>query len=142
MICALAVGLKYRLGYDDSLDVVAVHLVGGLVGTLMIGLVANETYTGDAALVGLFYGGGIELLGKQAVAAGAVTLYSFVAALIFGLLIHRTIGFRVSEDAEVGGIDLASHAEAAYEITAASGPSGRQPASVGSTAPAKEGSVS
>ncbi|HEX6195062.1 MAG TPA: ammonium transporter [Jiangellaceae bacterium] len=142
VICALAVGLKYRLGYDDSLDVVAVHLVGGLVGTLMIGLVANETYTGDAALVGLLYGGGIELLGKQAVAAGAVTLYSFVAALIFGLLIHRTIGFRVSEDAEVGGIDLASHAEAAYEITAASGPSGRQTASVGSTAPAKEGSVS
>jgi Amt family ammonium transporter len=140
IICALAVGLKYRLGYDDSLDVVAVHLVGGLVGTLMIGLVANETFTGDAALVGLFYGGGIELLGKQAVAAGAVMLYSFVAALIFGLLIHRTIGFRVSEDAEVGGIDLASHAEAAYEITTASGPSGRQTASV--AAPAKEGSVS
>ncbi len=123
VICALAVGLKYRFGYDDSLDVVAVHLVGGLVGTLLIGFLANETYTGDAALRGLFYGGGVELLGRQAVAAGAVMLYSFAVAFILGLIIHRTVGFRVSEDAEVGGIDLASHAEAAYEITPAAGPS-------------------
>ena len=123
VLCALAVSLKYRFNFDDSLDVVAVHLVGGVIGTLMIGLLATETFTGDAALEGLFYGGGIELLGNQAVAAGATIVYSFVIAYILGILIHRTVGFRVSEDAEVGGIDLAVHVEAGYEFTPAAGPS-------------------
>jgi Amt family ammonium transporter len=123
-VCALAVGLKYRFGYDDSLDVVAVHLVGGVIGTLMIGLLATETFTGDAALEGLFYGGGIDLLWKQAVAAGATIGYSFVVALILGLAIHKTIGFRVSEDDEIGGIDLAIHVETGYDIIPAAGPSG------------------
>jgi Amt family ammonium transporter len=123
-LCALAVGLKYRFGYDDSLDVVAVHLVGGVIGTLMIGLLATETFTGDAALEGLLYGGGIDLLWKQAVAAGAVIGYSFVVALILGLAIHKIIGFRVSEDDEIGGIDLAIHVETGYDITPAAGPSG------------------
>ncbi|HEX6234848.1 MAG TPA: ammonium transporter [Jiangellaceae bacterium] len=122
-LCALAVSLKYRFNFDDSLDVVAVHLVGGVVGTLMIGLLATEKFTGDPALEGLFYGGGMELLGKQAVAAGATIAYSFVIAYILGVLIHRTVGFRVSEDAEVGGIDLAVHVEAGYEFTPAAGPS-------------------
>jgi Amt family ammonium transporter len=122
-LCALAVGLKYRFNFDDSLDVVAVHLVGGVIGTLMIGLLATETFTGDPALEGLFYGGGIDLLGNQAVAAGATIVYSFVIAYILGILIHRTVGFRVSEDAEVGGIDLAVHVEAGYEFTPAAGPS-------------------
>jgi Amt family ammonium transporter len=123
-LCALAVSLKYRFNFDDSLDVVAVHLVGGVIGTLMIGLLATETFTGDPALEGLFYGGGIDLLGNQAVAAGATIVYSFVIAYILGILIHRTVGFRVSEDAEVGGIDLAVHVEAGYEFTPAAGPSG------------------
>jgi Amt family ammonium transporter len=123
-VCALAVSLKYKYGYDDSLDVVAVHLVGGVIGTLMIGLLATETFTGDPELEGLFYGGGVDLLWRQAVAAGAVIVFSFVVAYILGTLIQRTIGFRVSEDAEVGGIDLASHVEAGYEITPAAGPSG------------------
>ncbi|HEX5996158.1 MAG TPA: ammonium transporter [Jiangellales bacterium] len=122
-LCALAVSLKYRFNFDDSLDVVAVHLVGGVIGTLMIGLLATETFTGDAALEGLLYGGGVDLLGKQAVAAGATIIYSFVIAYILGVLIHRTVGFRVSEDAEVGGIDLAVHVEAGYEFTPAAGPS-------------------
>jgi Amt family ammonium transporter len=123
-LCALAVSLKYRFNFDDSLDVVAVHLVGGVIGTLMIGLLATEAFTGDPALEGLFYGGGIDLLGNQAVAAGATIVYSFVIAYILGILIHRTVGFRVSEDAEVGGIDLAVHVEAGYEFTPAAGPSG------------------
>ncbi|HEU4542320.1 MAG TPA: ammonium transporter [Jiangellaceae bacterium] len=122
-LCALAVSLKYRFNFDDSLDVVAVHLVGGVIGTLMIGLLATETFTGDPALEGLFYGGGVDLLGKQAVAAGATIIYSFVIAYILGILIHRTVGFRVTEDAEVGGIDLAVHVEAGYEFTPAAGPS-------------------
>ena len=137
-LCALAVSLKYRFNFDDSLDVVAVHLVGGVIGTLMIGLLATETFTGDAALEGLFYGGGIELLGNQAVAAGATIVYSFVVAYILGILIHRTVGFRVSEDAEVGGIDLAVHVEAGYEFTPAAGPSSSHAAV---SAAAKERSV-
>ncbi|HEX6325573.1 MAG TPA: ammonium transporter [Jiangellaceae bacterium] len=137
-LCALAVSLKYRFNFDDSLDVVAVHLVGGVIGTLMIGLLATETFTGDPALEGLFYGGGIELLGNQAVAAGATIVYSFVIAYILGILIHRTVGFRVSEDAEVGGIDLAVHVEAGYEFTPAAGPSSSHAAV---SAAAKERSV-
>ncbi len=114
VLCALAVGLKYRLKYDDSLDVVGVHLVGGIIGTLMIGLLATDL--APAGVNGLFYGGGLDQLGKQAVGAGAVLGYSFVVALILGLLIKTTIGFRISKDDEISGIDLAEHAESAYEF--------------------------
>ncbi|WP_084100164.1 ammonium transporter [Demequina sp. NBRC 110051] len=109
---ALAVGLKYKFGYDDSLDVVGVHLVSGLWGTLAIGLLANGTINGDA---GLFYGGGITLFGVQAAAAGVTIVYSAIATLIIGLVIKYTIGLRVSEEVEVSGIDLAEHGETAYE---------------------------
>ncbi|WP_062384974.1 ammonium transporter [Demequina iriomotensis] len=112
VLSALAVGLKYKLGYDDSLDVVGVHLVSGLWGTLAIGLVASGTINGDA---GLFYGGGITLLGVQAAAAAIVIVYSAIMTLILGLLIKYTLGLRVSEDVEVSGIDLAEHGETAYE---------------------------
>ncbi|WP_062134934.1 ammonium transporter [Demequina aestuarii] len=111
-LSALAVGLKYKLGYDDSLDVVGVHLVSGLWGTLAIGLIANGTINGDA---GLFYGGGITLLGVQAAAAAVVMAYSAVVTLIIALAIKYTIGFRVSEEVEVAGIDFAEHGETAYE---------------------------
>ncbi len=114
VLCALAVGLKYKLGYDDSLDVVGVHLVGGIVGTLLIGFLATDL--APAGVNGLFYGGGLEQLGKQAIGAGAVLAYSFIIATILGLLIKHTIGFRISEDDEVQGIDLAEHAETAYEF--------------------------
>ncbi|NEE01958.1 ammonium transporter [Phytoactinopolyspora halotolerans] len=122
-VCALCVSLKYRWNYDDSLDVVAVHLVGGIVGTLMIGFLATESFTGDPELEGLFYGGGLELLGKQALAAAVVIVFSFVVAYALGLLIQRTVGFRVSEETEVTGIDLEQHLEAGYELTPATGPS-------------------
>lgn len=115
VLCALAVGLKYKLGYDDSLDVVGVHLVGGIVGTLLIGLFATDAYIADSA-TGLFYGGGWELLGKQAIAAGAVIAYSFILTFIIAFAIDKTIGFRVSQDDEVRGVDLANHAETAYEF--------------------------
>ena len=115
-VCALAVGIKYRLGYDDSLDVVAVHLVGGLVGTLLIGLLGT-TSVNDGGVDGLFYGGGLAQLGKQAVAAGAVLAYSFVGALVIGWLIKVTMGWRISREAEVTGIDESEHAESAYELT-------------------------
>ena len=76
-LCALAVGLKFRFGFDDSLDVVGVHLVGGLVGTLLIGFFATARH--PAGVDGLFYGGGVDQLWRQAVAAFAVLVYSFVA---------------------------------------------------------------
>lgn len=114
VVCALAVGLKYKLGYDDSLDVVGVHLVGGLLGTLFIGLAANPG--SPAAGTGLFYGGGLELLGKQAIGSFAVLIYSFVVAFIVGWIINKTMGFRVSEEHEVNGIDVSVHAETAYEF--------------------------
>jgi Amt family ammonium transporter len=108
-LCALSVGLKFKLGFDDSLDVVAVHLVGGIVGTILIGFVGVD--------VGLFNGGGTEQLVKQVIGAGAVLAYSFIATLIIGKIIDLTIGFRISRDEEVAGIDLAIHAERAYELT-------------------------
>ncbi|MDQ3790522.1 MAG: ammonium transporter [Actinomycetota bacterium] len=114
--CALAVGLKYKFGFDDSLDVVGVHLVGGLWGTLAIGLF-QTTYVNDTGVSGLFYGGGAAQLGKQAVGALAVLAFSFVVTLIIGFLIKVTMGWRVSDEEEVTGIDEAEHAESAYEFS-------------------------
>ena len=112
ILSALAVGLKYKFGYDDSLDVVGVHLVAGLWGTLAIGLFGTTTF---GAWEGLFVGGGLAGLGAQAVAALVSIVYCAIATLIIGLAIKATIGLRVSEDVEVAGIDLAEHGETAYE---------------------------
>ncbi len=109
VLCALSVGLKFRFGFDDSLDVVAVHLVGGIVGTMMIGLVGVE--------VGLFNGGGTEQLIKQATGVVAVLGYSFILTLIIAKAIDLAMGFRISKDQEISGIDLAIHAERGYELT-------------------------
>jgi Amt family ammonium transporter len=135
-ICATAISLKYKLGYDDSLDVVGVHLVGGLFGTLLIGLFATET--APAGVNGLFYGGGADQLGRQAVGAFAVMGYSFVCTLIIGYLIHLTIGFRVSEEEELTGVDVTIHAEGAYELTSVGSPLARHGAS-GAPVPAYAG---
>ncbi|MBP1158059.1 Amt family ammonium transporter [Rhodococcus sp. PvR044] len=121
VLCALAVGLKYRFGYDDSLDVVGVHLVGGLVGTLLIGFVATEE--APAGVKGLFYGGGFDQLWRQAVGAGAVLLYSLVATTIVALIVKYTIGLRASDEAESLGVDEAEHAENAYDFAALGGSS-------------------
>ncbi len=115
VVCAFAVSLKYKLNLDDSLDVVGVHLVGGLVGTLLIGFLATEV--APAGVNGLFYGGGVTQLTSQAIAAFAVLAYSFVMALIIGKLLDLALGFRVSEDDEVAGVDRIEHAESAYELT-------------------------
>ncbi|MDP1876842.1 MAG: ammonium transporter [Actinomycetota bacterium] len=114
VLCALAVGLKYKFKYDDSLDVVGVHLVGGLVGTLLIGLFA--TAASPTGIDGLLYGGGLDQLWKQAVGAGAVLGYSLVVTAIIAFVIKVVIGLRVSKDDEVAGIDLAVHAETGYEM--------------------------
>ena len=116
VVCAFAVGLKYRLGYDDALDVVGVHLVGGLIGTVLIVFFAAPEATAYGA-AGLLYGGGFDLLYQQTVPTLAVLVYSFVVTYGIGFALHRTIGFRISEEAEAEGIDGAEHAEAAYEFS-------------------------
>jgi Amt family ammonium transporter len=117
--CALAVGLKYKLGFDDSLDVVGVHLVGGLIGTLMVGLVATKT--APAAVDGLFYGGGLDQLKRQAIGAFAVLGYSALVTAILALLVKYTIGLRLDREAEAAGVDESEHAETAYDFAASGG---------------------
>jgi Amt family ammonium transporter len=119
VLCALAVGLKYKLGYDDSLDVVGVHLVGGLVGTLLVGLVAAPE--APAAVAGLLYGGGFDQLWRQAIGAGAVLLYSAVGTTIVALIVKYTIGLRLSEEDESSGIDESEHAETGYDLAGVGG---------------------
>lgn len=119
IVCALAVGLKYRLGYDDSLDVVGVHLVGGIWGTLAVGLFASASTT--AGVDGLLYGGGVDQLWRQALGAGVVLVYSFVLTLVIGLVIAKTMRFRVAEQDEVTGIDSVVHAETGYDLDSLGG---------------------
>jgi Amt family ammonium transporter len=125
VLCALAVGLKYRLGYDDSLDVVGVHLVGGLWGTIAIGFLGSAA--APSGVDGLFYGGGVDQLWRQVVGALAVMLFSFILTLVIGIAIQKTMGFRITEEDEVAGIDNVVHAESGYDFASLG--------SSGSTAP-------
>jgi Amt family ammonium transporter len=115
VLCALAVGLKFRFGYDDSLDVVGIHLVGGLAGTLLIGLFADPG--SPAAIAGLFYGGGVDQLWRQAVGAFAVLIYSFVVSLVLAYLVKAMVGLRITEEEESTGIDEVEHAETGYDFS-------------------------
>jgi len=126
--CALAVSLKYKLGFDDSLDVVGVHFVAGWIGSLWIGLFATDvvnSWITDPAILGasngLFYGGGATQLGRQALASGIVSVYSFALAFIIGSVVKLIVGMRVKPDVEVEGIDVAEHAESAYDFSSSSG---------------------
>ena len=114
-VCAWAVGLKYKFGYDDSLDVVGVHFVGGMVGTLLIGILADPE--SPAGVAGLLYGGGFDQLWRQAVGAFAVLIYAFVVSYLIALVIKKTIGWRISAADELSGIDLAEHSEAGYDLS-------------------------
>ncbi len=107
-VCALAIELKFKLGFDDSLDVVGIHLVGGLIGTLYLGFFANGT--------GLIYSGSGTQLLVQAIAAFAVLAYSFTLAWIIGFVIQKTIGFRVKNEDEIAGIDTIVHGEEGYVL--------------------------
>ncbi|OZV77626.1 ammonia channel protein [Micromonospora echinospora] len=123
-VCALAVGLKYKLGYDDSLDVVGVHFVGGWIGCLWIGLFGTSSVSSLVTDEGLFYGGGVTQLGVQALSALIVTVYSFVVAFALGFVIQKTIGFRISAEDEVNGIDITEHAESGYDLSPSGGSAG------------------
>jgi Amt family ammonium transporter len=115
VLCCYAIGLKHKLGFDDSLDVVGVHLVGGAFGAISLGFLAVYPQVAGQHK-GLFYGGGIHQLGVQVLGPVAVGLYSFAIAWILGKLIDKTMGFRLPEEDEVAGIDLTEHAETAYEF--------------------------
>ncbi|TDD41003.1 ammonium transporter [Nonomuraea terrae] len=114
-ICAYAVGLKYKFGYDDSLDVVGVHLVGGVVGAVSLGFLAAYPFL-DQQSEGLFYGGGWGQLGLQVLGPIAVGGYSFIVSWVLGKIIHKTMGFRITTEDEVTGIDITTHAETGYDL--------------------------
>ena len=119
-ICCYAVRLKTKAGYDDALDVVGVHFVGGLIGSLLIGFFANPDFflkpDGETFFSGegLFHGGGLSLLGEQLLANGVAIVWSFVLTFLIVKALQLTIGIRVSEEEEVTGLDLAEHGETAY----------------------------
>lgn len=112
IVCSFAILVKFKLNYDDSLDVVGVHFVGGVVGVLLIGLFATAVMTHGPR--GLLYGGGLGQLGKQSLAMAVVGLYAFAVTYVLAMLIQRFMGFRVSREDEISGVDLTQHAETAY----------------------------
>ncbi|WGL50720.1 ammonium transporter [Nocardioides sp. BP30] len=118
-VCAGAIALKYRFRYDDSLDVVGVHLVGGIVGTVLIGLLASSV--APTGVDGLLYGGGATQLGRQSLGALVVLVYAFAVSGLLGLAVDRAMGFRIDPEHEVAGIDLIVHAESAYDLHVGTG---------------------
>jgi Amt family ammonium transporter len=116
-VCFLAIGLKFRFGYDDALDVIAVHLVGGALGSVLLGLFADAGVN-DAGKDGLFLGGGWSLLGEQVLAVVAVFAFSFVVSLGIGLVLKALLpkGIRVSEEDEERGLDVTQHSETGYSL--------------------------
>jgi len=114
VLCAYAVGLKWRFGFDDSLDVVGVHLVGGIVGTVLIGFLSTAAAPGG--INGLFYGGGLEPLVIQVLTALSAIIWSGLFTLVIALAIKYTMGWRIDADAEQEGIDYTEHGESAYEL--------------------------
>jgi ammonium transporter, Amt family len=114
--CFMAIQLKYRFGYDDALDVVGVHLVGGIVGSLLLGLFADKAVNPDFGADGAFFGGGVQLLGYQAAAVLATLAWSGVVSFVLAKVISATIGLRCSDDEEIAGLDLSQHAETAYSF--------------------------
>ena len=116
VVCLLAVQVKFRLGYDDSLDVVAVHFVGGVLGMLAVGLAATATVNPAVTHEGLLYGGGAWLLGRQVLAIAAATAWAFGVSFVLAKGLDLSMGVRVSEEAEHTGLDQALHAESAYDL--------------------------
>nr|WP_051450707.1 ammonium transporter [Actinospica robiniae] len=139
-VCCYAVNLKHRFDFDDSLDVVGVHLIGGIVGTLCIGLFAAPAEVAgfsNGARVGLFYGGGFDQLGAQAEGGGIILVYSFVLSFALAKLVHATVGLRVSAEAEITGVDQTEHAETAYDWGGLAGTLHRAAVSFGGAASAR-----
>jgi ammonium transporter, Amt family len=119
-VSLFAIRLKFRFKYDDSLDVVAVHYVGGVIGTLFVGLFAAAAVNPAVKHQGLLLGGGLTQLGRQGVGVLAATAFAFTATYAIAWVLRATIGLRVTRDEEAEGLDSSQHAEAAYEFTATS----------------------
>ena len=115
-VCFMAIQLKFRFGYDDALDVIGVHLVGGIVGSLLLGLFAEKAVNPDFGAKRLFFGGGLELLGYQAVAVLATMVWSGGISFVLAKVISATIGLRCNDEEEIVGLDLSQHAETAYSF--------------------------
>jgi ammonium transporter, Amt family len=116
-VCALAISLKFKFGYDDSLDVVGVHLVGGLVGSLLLGFFADATIN-PAGTDGVFLGGGFGLFGEQVLAVVATMVWSFAVTFGIVFVLSKVLpgGIRVSEEDEETGLDLTQHSETGYAL--------------------------
>jgi Amt family ammonium transporter len=130
--CCYAVRLKFKAGFDDALDVVGVHFVGGLVGSLLIGFFANPDFFGGTFDEGLFYGGGAGLLGEQLLANVVTIIFSFIVTFAIMKVLDLTMGVRISDEVEATGLDLAEHAETAYHAGSAT----MEPALAGAPIPA------
>jgi Amt family ammonium transporter len=113
-VCYLALALKNAFKFDDSLDVIAVHLVGGIVGAVLLGFFA-DTKVNSLGFDGVFFGGGSKLLLNQFIAIGATFAFSFTVTYVVARIIDATIGLRVSAEDELVGLDQSQHAEAAYQ---------------------------
>jgi Amt family ammonium transporter len=116
-VCLVAIGLKNRLGYDDALDVVGVHLVGGLMGSILLGAFADHSINAIVSHEGLFLGGGTALLVDQIVASVVTLVFSFTVSYAIAKVIDKVIGLRVDLDAELEGLDRSQHAETAYSLS-------------------------
>ena len=116
-VCYLAISLKFRFGYDDSLDVIAVHLVGGIIGSVLLGLFADASVN-PAGADGVFFGGGWSLFGEQVLAVAVVMVFSFTVSLAIGFGLKKALpgGIRVSEEDEETGLDLTQHSETGYAL--------------------------
>ena len=114
VVCCFAVNLKFKAKYDDALDVVGIHFVGGLLGSLLIGFFASPEFFGGTFKAGLFYGGDLSLLGEQALANGVTIVFSFIVTFAILKVLDMTMGIRVSEEAEITGLDADQHSETAY----------------------------
>jgi len=133
VVCSWAVSLKFRFGFDDSLDVVGVHLVGGMIGALLTGVFA-DTAINSAGVDGLLFGGGFELLGTQVLAVAVTIVFSLVVSLLILKFVQATVGLRVTDEEELGGVDLAQHAEVGYALVEGGGSvSVAEPAEAGSS---------
>ncbi len=114
VVCSFAISMKFRFGFDDSLDVIGVHLDGGPVGSLLIGFFADPSAFDLPFRAGLFFGGGVHLLGEQLLANGVTMIYSFGVTFVLAKALHATMGIRVPIDRESEGLDVTEHAETAY----------------------------
>ena len=115
VICALAVRLKFKLKYDDSLDVLGVHGVGGVLGMVMLGLFASKAIN-PAGRDGLVNGGGLHLIGSELMAVGVTIVMAFGVTFVLAKLVDMTMGLRVGPEEEFNGLDLSQHAESAYSL--------------------------